>query len=101
MDQYNLNFHKAIESDEYPQAKRIAEYIKTALKPGYFIDFGCSNGLYVGEVQRQIPEIQAIGYEFSEDALNNAVGANVLKRDLTLPMDDVEKQPNTPGNGGR
>ena len=96
MNLYNLNFHKSIENEEIPQAIRIAMYIKEFIKPKNFIDFGSSSGIYVDQIQKNISTIDAIGYEFSEDACNNAVCKNIINCDLTQEL-NVEKKENTLG----
>jgi hypothetical protein len=91
-----MNFHKSIENDEIPQAERIALYVKEIIKPKNFIDFGSSTGIYVNEIQKIIPTINAIGYEFSEDACAKAVCKNIINFDLTKSL-DIEKKENTLG----
>lgn len=93
---YNREFHKSIENDEYPQAVRIGEYISTFLRPDSFIDFGCSTGLYLREVQIRLPNIPAIGFEFSQDAVDCALCPKVYKVDLTESL-QIQKIPNTLG----
>ena len=60
MNLYNLNFHKSIENEEFPQAIRIAMYIKEFIKPKNFIDFGSSSGIYVDQIQKNISTFDAI-----------------------------------------
>jgi hypothetical protein len=93
---YDREFHKTIENDEYPQAIRIGEYISTYIKPQSFIDFGCSTGLYLREVQGKLPSIPAIGFEFSQEAVNSALCEKIYKLDLTKSL-SIEKTPNTLG----
>ena len=93
---YNYDFHKAIEHDELPQARRLADYIQMTLKPSVFFDFGCSTGLYLREIKRTMPDIESKGFEFSEEAVSSALCADVLKRDLTIPL-NMEKKANTLG----
>ena len=93
---YDREFHKTIENDEYPQAVRVGEYISMFLKPASFIDFGCSTGLYLREVQMKLPNISAIGFEFSQDAVDSALCKNVYKVDLTESV-QIEKIQNTLG----
>ena len=83
---YNLNFHKSIENDEIPQAYRLGEFIKLHYNPGCFVDFGCSTGIYLKEVQNRCPNATTYGLEFSEDAVQNAVCPNVIHHDLTQPI---------------
>jgi hypothetical protein len=93
---YNRDFHRSIENDEYPQAVRIGEYISRHLKPSAFLDFGCSTGLYLREVQMRMPEIPSVGFEFSQEAVDAALCKNVYKTDLTEPV-EIKKIPNTLG----
>jgi hypothetical protein len=93
---YNRDFHKSIENDEYPQAVRVGEYISTFLKPSSFLDFGCSTGLYLREVQSRMPTVHAIGFEFSQEAVESALCKNIFKVDLTEPV-QIERRPNTLG----
>lgn len=93
---YNRDFHKSIENDEYPQAIRLGEYISTYLKPNSFLDFGCSTGLYLREVQNRIPTIPAVGFEFSQEAVDSALCKHVYKTDLTEQL-EIKKIPNTLG----
>lgn len=83
---YNTSFHKAIENDEIPQAVRIGEYIKTYYDPKCFVDFGCSTGIYLREIQNYCPKTTTYGIEFSEDAVQNAVCSNIMQHDLTQPI---------------
>jgi hypothetical protein len=96
MDLYNLNFHKSIEDDEIPQAYRISLYIKEFLQPNYIIDFGCSTGIYLNEIKKNIQKIEFVGYEYSKDACDNSICENILNCDLTQKL-DVEKRKNTLG----
>jgi hypothetical protein len=84
--QYNLLFHKAIEHEEIPQARRIAQYVNDYIKPDCFLDFGSSTGIYVKEIQICMPQVETTGFEFSEDACNNAVCPNIIRTDLTIPL---------------
>jgi hypothetical protein len=93
---YSTAFHKAIESDELPQAVRVADYIQKYIKPSVFYDFGCSTGLYLREVKKRLPTIESRGFEFSKDAVAVALCPDVIETDLTLPL-SLEKQPNTLG----
>jgi hypothetical protein len=96
MDIYNKVFHKSIEYEELPQAERIALYIRDFIKPNKFIDFGCSSGLYVDQIKKNIPSINSVGYEFSEYACDNALCDNIIKFDLTKSL-NIEKTENTLG----
>lgn len=89
---YDREFHTSIENDEYPQAVRLAEYIRGACPCKKIIDFGCSSGLYMRELQH----VDCIGFEFSDEAVNHALCGNVVQRDLTQPL-DVEKKDDTLG----
>jgi len=93
---YTTAFHKAIENDEIPQAGRLGVYIKRYISPTCFYDFGCSTGIYLKEVQINHPEIKSFGFEFSEDAVRNAVCPDVVQKDLTIPL-GIEYTPNTLG----
>jgi hypothetical protein len=93
---YTTAFHKAIENDEIPQAGRLGVYIKRYIAPNCFYDFGCSTGIYLKEVQINQPTIHSIGFEFSEDAVKNAVCPNVVQKDLTVPL-ELTYVPNTLG----
>ena len=93
---YNVNFHKSIEHDEIPQAHRLGQYIKIFYNPSCFVDFGCSTGIYLKEVQTNCPGIDTYGIEFSHDAVQNAVCPNVLQHDLTQPI-LLNKKPETLG----
>jgi hypothetical protein len=93
---YTRDFHKSIENDEYPQAVRLGEYISTFLKPSVFLDFGCSTGLYLREVQLKLPNIPTTGFEFSQEAVDAALCKNILKVDLTQSL-EIKKRPNTVG----
>jgi hypothetical protein len=83
---YSAAFHKAIESDELPQAVRLANYIQTYIKPYVFYDFGCSTGLYLREVKKRLPMIESKGFEFSEEAIATALCPDIIKTDLTVPL---------------
>ena len=83
---YNYDFHKSIEHDELPQAQRLSEYIQKYINPNVFLDFGCSSGLYLREIKRVLPKIESKGFEFSEEAVNNALCADVIQYDLTNPL---------------
>jgi hypothetical protein len=93
---YSTAFHKAIESDELPQAVRVANYIQKYIKPSVFYDFGCSTGLYLREVKKRLPTIESRGFEFSKDAVAAALCPDVIETDLTSPL-LFEKKPNTLG----
>jgi hypothetical protein len=93
---YDREFHMSIENDEHPQAVRLADYIATYIRPDSFIDFGCSTGLYLREVQTRLPATPTIGYEFSKEAVDNALCKNVYHFDLTTKLGTV-KLPNTLG----
>ena len=93
---YKYDFHASIESEETPQAVRLATYIKDFIGPSCFIDFGCSTGIYVKQIKIQSPTTISMGFEFSEDAVNNAVTADIICYDLTQPL-KLEKTPNTLG----
>jgi hypothetical protein len=93
---YTRDFHKSIENDEYPQAQRLAEYIQMFTQPKYFIDFGCSSGLYLREIKQKMPHIQSIGYEFSKDAVDTALCTDIIHFDLTFPL-TTKKIPDTLG----
>jgi hypothetical protein len=83
---YSAAFHKAIESDELPQAVRLADYIQTYIKPSTFYDFGCSTGLYLREVKKRLPTIESKGFEFSKDAITAALCPDIIETDLTVPL---------------
>lgn len=93
---YSRDFHRSIENDEHPQAVRLADYISTHIRPSTFLDFGCSTGLYLGEIKRRLPDISAHGFEFSAEAVANALCADIQHCDLTLPL-TRERRPNTLG----
>lgn len=93
---YNYDFHSSIESEELPQARRIAEYIRFNIPCKKFIDFGSSTGIYVREMKNTYPEVECIGYEFSDSAVDKAVTSNIILADLTEPL-DVEKKDSTLG----
>lgn len=93
---YNYDFHKTIEHEELPQAQRLAEYIATVVKPNVFLDFGCSSGLYLREIKHRLPSIPSFGFEFAEDAVKNALCADVIQCDLTVPL-ILEKKDHTVG----
>lgn len=93
---YSKDFHKSIENDEYPQAVRLVEYIGQFMKPSKYIDFGCSTGLYLREVKRQLYDITSIGFEFSKDAVNMALCKDVIEFDLTNSL-TIKKENNTLG----
>ena len=89
---YSRDFHKSIENDEYPQAVRIAEYILSNIPCSTFLDFGCSTGLYLNEIKKRNNIIESVGYEFSEEAVNAALCADVVQFDLTQPLNRVKKE---------
>ena len=93
---YSTEFHKAIESDELPQAIRVAEYIQKFINPSVFYDFGCSTGLYLREIKKILPVIESKGFEFSKDAVAAALCPDVIETDLTHPL-ALEKKSNTLG----
>ena len=93
---YSAAFHKAIESDELPQAVRVADYIQTYIKPSVFYDFGCSTGLYLREIKKRLPTIESKGFEFSKDAVDAALCPDIIETDLTVPL-FFEKKANTLG----
>lgn len=93
---YTREFHKSIENDEYPQAVRLSEYISNCLTPGAFLDFGCSTGLYLREIQNRLPNIPAVGFEFSQEAVDAALCNHVYKTDLTENV-VIQEVPNTLG----
>lgn len=82
---YSEAFHKSIESDEIPQAVRLADYINSQIRPTTFIDFGCSTGIYVKEVQVRCSDVNAYGFDNSAYAVENAICKNIQKVDLTIP----------------
>ncbi len=86
----------SIENEETPQAVQLARYISTYINPSSFIDFGCSTGLYLREVQLAMPTIPTVGYEFSRDAVDHALCNYVYQVDLTHKIATV-KRPNTLG----
>jgi len=96
MSLYTESFHIAIESEERPQAKRIAEYVKTYINPSTFYDFGCSSGLYLREIKARLPLISSKGFEFSKEAVARALCEDVCETDLTTPL-SLAKPPNTLG----
>jgi glycosyltransferase involved in cell wall biosynthesis len=83
---YSRDFHKSIENDEFPQAVRLANYIVSNFSFSAFLDFGCSTGLYLNEIKKLVPTIECIGYEFSENAVKEALCNDVLQYDLTQPL---------------
>ena len=89
---YSRDFHKSIENDEYPQAVRIADYIANHMPCSTFLDFGCSTGLYLKEIKSQMPTIESVGYEFSDDAVNAALCPDVVHFDLTQPLQRSKKE---------
>jgi hypothetical protein len=93
---YTRDFHKSIENDEHPQAVRLADYIANYLTPSTFLDFGCSTGLYMKEVQTVLPTIPTVGFEFSQDAVDCALCKNIYQTDLTEDV-HIVKNPNTLG----
>lgn len=93
---YTRDFHKSIENDEYPQAQRLAEYIRRFAQPKNFIDFGCSSGLYLREIKKNMPQVRSLGYEFSKDAVDMALCEDVIQFDLTAPL-KTDKLPDTLG----
>lgn len=93
---YDREFHKSIENDEYPQAVRLGEYIVNSFRFNSFLDFGCSTGMYLREVQNRLPDTHTAGFEFSQDAVDAALCKNVFKTDLTVPL-TIERIPNTLG----
>jgi hypothetical protein len=93
---YSYDFHKSIESEEQPQAAKLAEFIQQNYNPSVFLDFGSSSGLYVREIKQRMPTIESIGYEFAEDAVKNALCSDIILADLTNPLDRVKKD-NTVG----
>jgi SAM-dependent methyltransferase len=93
---YDREFHTSIENDEHPQAVRLAEYISKHIPCESFLDFGCSTGLYLREVQERLPAVRTIGYEFSPEAVQNALCPNVCQTDLTQKLETL-KTPNTLG----
>jgi SAM-dependent methyltransferase len=93
---YNYDFHKSIEHEELPQAQSLANYIHRHVKPSVFLDFGCSSGLYLREIKRVMPTIEAKGFEFSEDAVRYALCSDVNQCDLTHPL-NLAKKDNTLG----
>jgi hypothetical protein len=94
MNLYNTHFHKDIENDELPQAIRVAQYINTYIQPDYFIDFGCSTGLYLQQIKLLMPHVESVGYEFSQDAKDNPLCDNIILADLTQIL-NVDKKNNT------
>jgi len=93
---YSYDFHKSIENEEQPQAAKLAEFIQKTYNPSVFLDFGASSGLYVREIKHRMPTIESVGYEFSEDAVKNALCSDIILADLTNPLDRVKKD-NTVG----
>lgn len=93
---YTRSFHTSIENDETPQAQRLVQYIKTHLAPDSVVDFGCSTGIYIHEMQKQSPITKTVGFEFSREAVDNAVCPNVVCYDLTVPL-NMARLPNTLG----
>ena len=90
---YNNEFHESIENEEQPQAVRLGEYIKAHVPCSKFLDFGCSSGIYVRELENHV---ETLGFEFSEEAVKRAVSAKVTRCDLTLPI-DLQKTESTLG----
>ena len=93
---YDRDFHMSIENNEAPQADRLGKYIATYISPRAFVDFGCSTGLYLREVQLNLPLIPTIGYEFSREAVDHALCKHIYQVDLTQDLGTV-KTPNTLG----
>jgi hypothetical protein len=91
---YNYDFHKSIENEELPQAKRLSQYIVKNLRPSVFLDFGCSTGIYLREFKSLSPHTTSKGFEFSEEAVKGAVCDDVVQCDLTQDL-DMEKKENT------
>lgn len=95
---YNTAFHKSIEEYEIEPAKRIANYVASYIKPTAFFDFGCSTGLYLREIKACLPAIPSHGFEFSSDAVSQALCADVHKTDLTHPfVSPISRTENTLG----
>ncbi len=93
---YDESFHQSIQNEELPQAVRLAYYIAEHIKPKAFADFGCSTGLYVKEVQKRLPDIYTVGFEFSEEGVKIANCNNVIKYDLRDPI-YLNSRPDTLG----
>jgi hypothetical protein len=89
---YSYDFHKSIESQERPQAIKLAEIIHRYYNPSVFLDFGASSGLYVREIKQRMPLIESVGFEFSEDAVKNALCPDIILADLTIPLDRLKKR---------
>jgi len=93
---YTREFHSSIENEEMPQAVRLGHYIKTFINPSAFVDFGCSTGIYVDQVNKLMPTIPVVGLEFSKEAVEHAVCPGILECDLTQPI-YLQNVPNTLG----
>jgi hypothetical protein len=95
-EMYDREFHTAIENEEQPFMARLADYISRCMKPQALIDFGCSSGVLLREVKRVMPDIESVGYEFSDAAVQHALCSDVIQFDLTKPL-ERERRPNTLG----
>lgn len=95
-DLYSSTFHSKIQSEETPQAERIAEYIKQYIKPSCYLDFGCSTGIYLRAIKSKLPDISSYGFEFSNSAIEHAVTSDIIQADLSIPL-SIEKKPDTLG----
>lgn len=89
---YDLEYHRKIEAEEGPQAERLALHLKERFSdPDPLItrvtDFGCSTGVYVRELAHV--GFQAIGIEYSEDAVKHAVCPFVEWGDITESYDGI------------
>jgi hypothetical protein len=93
---YGRDFHKSIENLEQPQAAKLAEFIRVKYNPSVFIDFGASSGLYLREIKKVMPDIESVGYEFSKEAVDNALCPDLILADLTFPL-ERNKKDNTVG----
>ena len=96
MELYDREFHKSIQNEEQPFMQHLADYISKHMKPEVLIDFGCSSGVLLREVKNAMPDIESVGYEFSDAAVQHALCPDVVQFDLTTPL-ERERKPNTLG----
>jgi hypothetical protein len=82
--------------DNNSQNRGLGKWKIQTYNPSVFLDFGASSGLYVREIKHRMPTIESVGYEFSEDAVKNALCSDIILADLTNPLDRVKKD-NTVG----
>jgi SAM-dependent methyltransferase len=79
MEPYTREYYRAINEEEAPQAKAVADKITEIYSPKSVVDIGCGTGLYLKEFTCPIK----VGIDISQSALDEAVTDGLSLMDIT------------------